>query len=272
MRKINAILVLASCLLLSFGLFACASENDQSISDEIQPADVQQADTLPDESYCASENDQSISDEIQPADVQQTDTLPDESYGDEEHSQKSGTTEPIILDNETFMEMCISPDKFHTIDALHHVLSGKGGEMSQYQVMQTQPVTYYYVPDFAYEGYTLHHTLLTTDVIQYYYVRENQIDNDIYQLDGHDMIIMTVTLHPISSDSPDSPEELLANPGNFVQKSADLYYSSKYRKVASYETGHYVDLRVPEYMNDYDTILSLCKVRKVTINPDAVTE
>ena len=239
MKTIQTVLILISCLLISLGMFSCSNGNDREVSDATQPANA----------------------------------LPSEPDGNADISQKSDTTEPTILSNEAFMEMCIAPDTFRTIDALHHVLSGKGGELSQYQVQQTKPVTYYYVPDFLCEGFALHHTLLTTNSIQYYYVPENQVHKEIYQLYDHDMIIMTVSLYPVSSDDPNSPEKLLhANTGNYVQKATSLYYSAKYSKVVSYETGHYIGLSVPDYMNDYDILSSLCKVRMITLNSTAVTE
>ncbi len=190
----------------------------------------------------------------------------------------NGTTDT----EERIESTVVSPPIYHIQDAAPIVYrslddmladltdgSMKHAENSNFELFGLDQVQSLYIPAFERDDYRLHFVEMKGDSAKYYYV-PSECDAqtaDLY-LNSISIIVTIVDLkqHPSST-----PEGMVAS-GRFEWKEEGYAYSQVYRQVAFAVENAGIVIRVPDHMNDYNTIRSLCKVQRTIIDPTHVTE
>ena len=162
----------------------------------------------------------------------------------------------------------VAGSAYSSIEALKSAILEKANTAdSNYALNQVNQIQTLYVPVFTSDVYHFHHVEVTAAVLQFYYVLEDALD--LRGIWSQDHICVTIRRDVIEHDDLLSVVEKSLK----ATRNEDGYvYSKNYNKIGWVEDGYIVIFRFPESISDYDTMISHCKLQKVTIDHNAVTE
>ena len=166
---------------------------------------------------------------------------------------------------------------YYSLDELHQAMidSWKPVDYSTEQgylasINNVLSVQHYYVPTVSIDGYQLFRVCVSNTHFMYQYNRTDcegaTTRYDV--LGGFEILIPRTPYEGKYPDAITDNERYFTSPRTedgyvYVERDATLYYPLN---------GNCAIIRVSNPLNDYDFIKTLCDVRRVTVNPDHVTE
>ena len=245
-------------VLLAITLVACANpidaEHDSPVSDLSNTSPSSQV-----------EQPLSTPEDSEPEEPQPTPT-PAEPFSSLDLSDNIDSDDSVIPPEYSYPED-VAGSAYSSIEALKSAVLEKANTAdSNYELNQVNQIQTLYVPVFTSDVYHFHHVEVTTAVLQFYYVLEDALD--LRGIWSQDHICVWIMREPIERDDPLSAVEKALK----ATRNEDGYvYSKKYNEIGWVEDGYMVIFRFPESISDYDTMISHCKLQKVTIDPSVVT-
>ena len=182
--------------------------------------------------------------------------------------EQGNITEEIIDSSHFSYPEDVAPNVYKSIEALQEAISNNAEtNPGNYEINAVNQIQTFFVPVFENPDYLFRHVEISHAAMEFYYVPEE--DLELPGVWSRDYICVTIMRNVIDQNDPLSivEDSLRAkrNENGFV-------YSEYYNRIGWIQDGHEVIIRFPESISDYDTMVSHCKLRKVTIDSDAVTE
>ena len=204
-------------------------------------------------------------------------SLAEQSNQDEHNEETEGASDQSVIEMHVPVEACISSGALDTIEELEAYLLGQKGNFDAYAQAGVNSVNgsysyYYYVPELDVDGYYLHSMEVTPYGYHYYYIPEDyttSIGGGVIHY-SYDSLIEVVV--PSYTKSDDVYEFLSTEWKVAPMPHGDFYEKCNVWLCTPLNDQEFAYADFPESMDDYEFMHNAISYRKVTINPDHVTE
>lgn len=175
-----------------------------------------------------------------------------------ENAEANLTEEPVVEANYESVEVCEEMPVFSSVEEMTEAVRTARREKGSSALAQSGGVAelaVFYTPENEMEGFKLLNIEVTPDRIFYRYIPDEE--DSVFSYDTGIMVKVfrgrEYTMSSICNQLGAMPDE---DGFAYVPDRAEMYFTQDQTVIS---------VRVPEHMNNYDTLLSLCEMEKIEI-------